>query len=191
MRKSTQAEDVRRRVSPSANLDAVMSLVEPSCGDSAVLTADDSVVFHRHQLEQEVRNRLMAEPSLNFTSLVVRRVRSGLCLEGVLEADDAEAALALLGGKGKGLSGGLTEALGLDELSVRGGASNSDGSTTGGATVTLGKRVSRDFYVAYERSLAGTLGTLSIFYDLSRRFTLRAQTGAQSAVDLIFTLRYD
>ena len=59
------------------------------------------------------------------------------------------------------------------------------------ATVTLGKRISRDFYVAYERSLAGTLGTFSIFYDLSRRFTLRARTGEQSAIDLIFTVPYD
>jgi translocation and assembly module TamB len=80
----------------------------------------------------------------------------------------------------------LANALGLDELSFSGGA----GGTTG-ATVTLGKRVSRDFYMAYERSLAGTLGTLYIFYDLSRRLTLRAQTGEQSAVDLIFTIRYD
>ncbi len=96
MRKPTQSEDVRRRVSPSANLDAVMSLVEPSCSDTAVLTADDSVVFHRHQLEREVRNRLMAEPSLNFTSLVVRRVRSGLCLEGVLETDDSAADVSRL-----------------------------------------------------------------------------------------------
>ncbi|MBC7377455.1 MAG: translocation/assembly module TamB domain-containing protein, partial [Burkholderiaceae bacterium] len=63
--------------------------------------------------------------------------------------------------------------------------------TTSAAAVTLGKRLSRDFYVAYERSLAGTLGTFYIFYDLSKRFTLRAQTGEQSAVDLIFTLPYD
>ena len=96
MQKPTQAEDVRRRVSPSANLDAVMSHVEPCCGDTAILSADDSVVFHRHQLEQEVRNRLMAEPSLNFTSLVVRRVRSGLCLEGVLETDDSVAEVSRL-----------------------------------------------------------------------------------------------
>ena len=96
MRKSAQFEDVRRRASPSANLDAVMSLVEPCCGDTAVLAADDSVVFHRHQLEQEVRNRLMAEPSLNFTSLVVRRVRSGLCLEGVLETNESEANVSRL-----------------------------------------------------------------------------------------------
>ena len=101
-----------------------------------------------------------------------------------------QAALALLGGKGKSLSGGLADALGLDELSVRGANSNADGSSTS-AAVTLGKRLSRDIYVAYERSLAGTLGTFYVFYDLSRRFTLRAQTGEQSAVDLIFTLRYD
>ena len=101
-----------------------------------------------------------------------------------------QAALALLGGNGKGLSGGLASALGLDELSFAGSAANSDGSTTS-ATVTLGKRISRDFYVAYERSLAGTLGTFSIFYDLSRRFTLRARTGEQSAIDLIFTVPYD
>ena len=102
-----------------------------------------------------------------------------------------QAALALLGGNGKSLSSSLTEALGLDELSMRGATSNADGSTATSATVTLGKRVTRDFYVAYERSLAGTLGTFYIFYDLTRRFTLRAQTGEQSAVDLIFTLRYD
>ncbi len=45
--------------------------------------------------------------------------------------------------------------------------------------------------MTYERSLSGALGTLYIFYDLSRRLTLRAQTGAQSAVDLIYTLRYN
>ena len=75
-------------------------------------------------------------------------------------------------------------------LSIAAAASRSD-RTTSAATVTLGKRISRDFYVAYERSLAGTLGTISIFYDLSRRFTLRASTGEQSAIDLIFTIRYD
>jgi len=39
--------------------------------------------------------------------------------------------------------------------------------------------------------MAGTLGTVYIFYDLSRRFTLRAQTGEQSTIDLIFTVPYD
>jgi translocation and assembly module TamB len=137
------------------------------------------------------RVRLFAEPDLpeaeKLAWLVLgRAAAAGGAESAVLQ----QAALALLGGNGKGLSGGLAEALGLDELSVRGASTASDGSTSS-AAVTLGKRLSRNFYVAYERSLAGTLGTFYIFYDLSRRFTLRAQTGEQSAVDLIFTLNYE
>jgi translocation and assembly module TamB len=137
--------------------------------------------------------RLYSEPDLPDAEKLSWLVLGHSAANGGAEsAMLQQAALALLGSKGKGLSGGVAQALGLDELSVRGGASsNADGSSTTGATVTLGKRVSRNFYVAYERSLAGTLGTFYIFYDLSRRITLRAQTGEQSAVDLIFTLRYD
>lgn len=136
--------------------------------------------------------RLYAEPDLPDAEKLAWLVLGRSAANGGAEAAVLQqAALALLGGNGKSLSGSLAEALGLDELSVRGAASTADGTTTTGAAVTLGKRVSRNFYVAYERSLAGTLGTFYIFYDLSRRFTLRAQTGEQSAVDLIFTLRYD
>ena len=135
--------------------------------------------------------RLYAEPDLPDAEKLAWLVLGRSAANGGAEAAVLQqAALALLGGNGKSLSGSLSEALGLDELSMRGATSSADGTTTG-ATVTLGKRVTRDFYVAYERSLAGTLGTFYIFYDLSRRFTLRAQTGEQSAVDLIFTLRYD
>jgi translocation and assembly module TamB len=137
------------------------------------------------------RVRLYADPELpeaeKLAWLVLgRSAANGGAESAVLQ----QAALALLGGSGKGLTGGLVGALGIDELSFRGSASNTDGTTTA-ATVTVGKRLSREFYVAFERSLAGTLGTVYIFYDLSKRFTLRAQSGDQSAVDLIFTLPYD
>jgi translocation and assembly module TamB len=103
-----------------------------------------------------------------------------------------QAALALLAGKGAAPTDGLIQAVGLDEVSLgRAATTNLDGSSGSEATVKLGKRLSRDFYVAYERSLAGTLGTFYVFYDLSRRFTLRGESGAQSAVDLIFTSRFD
>jgi len=102
-----------------------------------------------------------------------------------------QAALALLDSNGRGLSGSLTQALGLDELSFSGGSStNSDGSNAS-ASITLGKRLSKDFYISYENSLNGAMGVIHVFYDLSRRLTLRAQTGEQSAIDLIYTLRYD
>ena len=101
-----------------------------------------------------------------------------------------QAAVALLGSKTGGMSGGLAASLGLDELSYRSASSKADGTTSEGA-VTLGKRFSRNFYAAYERSVSGALGTLFVFYDLSQRFTIRAQAGQQSAVDLIFTVPFD
>ncbi|MCW0208922.1 MAG: translocation/assembly module TamB domain-containing protein, partial [Achromobacter sp.] len=78
--------------------------------------------------------------------------------------------------------------LGLDEIGFKGPQAGDDASE---AALTLGKRLSEDLYVTYERSLSGVLGTLYIFYDLSKHLTLRGQTGIQSAVDLIYTVRYD
>ncbi|MES2911382.1 MAG: translocation/assembly module TamB domain-containing protein [Pseudomonadota bacterium] len=137
------------------------------------------------------RVRLYADPELPEAEKLAWLVLGRSAANGGAEAAVLQqAAMALLGGNGRGLSGGLSQALGLDELSFRGAASNADGTTTG-AAVTLGKRLSSNFYVAYERSMAGTLGTVHIFYELSRRFSLRAQTGEQSTIDLIFTLPYD
>lgn len=135
--------------------------------------------------------RLYADPDLPDAEKLAWLVLGHAGAEGGGETVMLQqAALALLGGSGKGLSGGLAQSLGLDELSFQGATTNGDGSTSA-AAVTLGKRFSRGFYVAYQRSLAGAVGTFSIFYDLSRRITLRAQTGDQSAIDLIFTVSYD
>ncbi|MCA9079375.1 MAG: BON domain-containing protein [Planctomycetaceae bacterium] len=46
-----------------------------------------------HQLETQVQRWLLTNPRLNFASLVVRGIPNGLCLEGVLRGDDAEAEL--------------------------------------------------------------------------------------------------
>lgn len=133
--------------------------------------------------------RLYAEPDMpeaeKLAWLVLGRSANGSGGEAALLQ---QAALALLGGSGRGPSASLTQALGLDELSFSG---SNGGDSASGATVTIGKRLSKDFYVAYESGLAGTMGVFTIFYDLSRRLTLRAQTGEQSAIDLIWTLRYD
>ena len=135
--------------------------------------------------------RLYAQPELpdaeKLSWLVVGRASAAGGAEAALLQ---QAALALLGSKSGGMSGGLAASLGLDELSFRGASNNADGTASGGA-ITLGKRFSRNFYAAYERSISGALGTLFVFYDLSQRFTIRAQAGQQSAVDLIFTIPYD
>ena len=137
------------------------------------------------------RVRLYAQPELpdaeKLSWLIVGRASASGGAEAALLQ---QAALALLGSKSGGLSGGLAASLGLDELSFRGAASNANGGATEGA-ITLGKRFSSNFYAAYERSISGALGTLFVFYDLSQRFTVRAQAGQQSAVDLIYTVPYD
>ncbi len=97
------------------------------------------------------------------------------------------AAAALISGKDS--DGGIAGKVGLDELSL--GEAKGGGSSTGETAVTLGKRFSKNFYAAYERSLSGAVGTLFLFYDLSKRFTLRGATGERSALDLIYTLKYD
>ncbi|WP_335583043.1 translocation/assembly module TamB domain-containing protein [Comamonas serinivorans] len=93
------------------------------------------------------------------------------------------AAMAVLGGK-SGTS--LASRFGLDELSFGSG----NGSTSD-ASVTLGKRLSDNLYASYERSLSGVTGTLMIYLELSRRWTVRGQAGEDSAIDLLFRLSYD
>lgn len=54
---------------------SLKDLPEESCGEPP------------HQLEQVVRRQLLNQPSLNFSSLVVRRLANGVCLEGVVESN--------------------------------------------------------------------------------------------------------
>jgi len=128
--------------------------------------------------------RLYAEPDLpdveKLSWLVTGRASAGTGAEAALVQ---QAALALLAGRSGSGKRGFAAAIGLDEVSFR-----RDG--TDGPSITLGKRFGRNFYAAYERSLAGALGTLYIFFDLTQRFTLRAQAGERTAVDLIYTLSF-
>lgn len=87
-----------------------------------------------------------------------------------------QAALGLAAGQ---LSGKVASGIGLDELGL------------GESGVTIGKRLSDELYLTYEAGLSGAASTLFIFYDITRRLTLRAQTGEASAVDMIYTIKYD
>lgn len=102
------------------------------------------------------------------------------------------AALALLGGHGKNPGGDLLGSLGLDSVSLTNRTTTTaSGSTATSTAVMLGKRLSKDFYVAFESSVSGAFGNLFIFYDLSRKLALRAQAGETNALDLIYTVRKD
>ncbi len=101
-----------------------------------------------------------------------------------------QAARALLAGNQDMADGELAKTFGLDEVGFQGETTAADGSTTE-AAFTLGKRLSDDLYLSYEHSLSSAMSTVSMFYDLSRRLTLRARAGTENAIDLIFTVQYD
>ncbi|HWI82261.1 translocation/assembly module TamB domain-containing protein [Ramlibacter sp.] len=129
--------------------------------------------------------RLYSEPELpdaeKLSWLVVGRASAAGGAEAALVQ---RAALALLSGRSGSGKRGVAASLGLDELTF-----NRSGPE--GPAVTFGKRLGRNFYAAYERSLSGALGTLFVFYDLTRRVTVRAEAGTRTAMDLIFTFTFD
>ena len=137
--------------------------------------------------------QLYSEPPMpdseRLSWLVLGRSSSSVADTALLQ----KAALALLGGNQRGISGQLADALGLDEIGF--GSGNANTAQTSGAiasgSVKLGKRFGKNAYIAYEKGLDATLGTLSFFYDINRFLKLRGQTGQQSSVDLIYSISYD
>ncbi len=96
------------------------------------------------------------------------------------------AAVALLSGEGEGATGKALRQLGLDELSL----SQSDDDTKA-TIVRLGKQISRRWYVGYERSLNATTGSWQLIYRIAQRFTLRAQSGEDNALDVIWQWKWN
>ncbi|HIV72892.1 MAG TPA: translocation/assembly module TamB domain-containing protein [Candidatus Aquabacterium excrementipullorum] len=137
---------------------------------------------------QDPRVRLYSEPTMSETEklswLVLGRGSSGLggADIGLLQT----AAAALLAGEGGSPTDNVLSTIGLDQLSVR----QSDGAVRE-TIVTVGKQISDKWYVGYERSLNATEGTWQLIYRLAQRFTVRAQSGDDNAVDLIWSLRWN
>jgi translocation and assembly module TamB len=120
-----------------------------------------------------------------------------------------QAATATFLGEGGSLSNSVAKTLGLDVLSIRAaptaGLTSVPLTTPGLAStitnpsitavqqnvVTLGKRLSSRLYVSYEQGLRGVWNLLKIQYDISNRLSLRAQTGSESAVDLLLFYPFD
>jgi translocation and assembly module TamB len=112
----------------------------------------------------------------------------GRAPEGLGKADTAllqRAAMALLAGEGEGPTDALLGALGITDFGVR---QTTEGNVQD-TVVSLGKQLGRHWYVGYERGVNATTGTWQLIYRLAQRFTLRAQSGSDNAVDLIWSWR--
>ncbi|MCA0240653.1 MAG: translocation/assembly module TamB domain-containing protein [Proteobacteria bacterium] len=134
------------------------------------------------------RVRLYSSPEMSDTDKLSWLVL-GRASDGLGRADTAllqRAAVALLAGDGEAPTDALIRNLGLDTLSVR--QSDTDVRET---VITLGKQLSRRWYVGYERGINATAGTFQLIYRIAQRFTLRAQSGAENSLDLIWVWRIE
>lgn len=137
---------------------------------------------------QAPRVRLYSEPEMSETDKLSWLVL-GRGPEGLARTDTAvlqRAALALLAGEGEGPTDTLLRSIGLDDLSIR----QSDGEVRE-TVISLGKQLGRRWYVGYERGVNATTGTWQLIYRVAQRFTLRAQSGQENSLDLIWTWRFD
>ena len=134
------------------------------------------------------RVRLFSEPELSEIDKLSWLVM-GRASDGLGRTDTAllqRAALALLAGEGDSPTDQFTKAIGLDEIGVR---QQTDGEVRE-TVVSLGKQLSRRWYVGYERGLNATSGNFQLIYRIAQRFTLRAQSGDDNSLDLIWTWRW-
>lgn len=79
--------DARRRDSLESAPDSphALALDDPvPSGSCIAVVASGQCPDQPHDVETEVQRVLLGTPDLEFTSLVVRRVPQGVCLEGVL-----------------------------------------------------------------------------------------------------------
>ncbi|MBW7923111.1 MAG: translocation/assembly module TamB domain-containing protein [Burkholderiaceae bacterium] len=119
------------------------------------------------------------------------------------------AAASLMGSSGSGISGGLAHSLGLDVLTIRsassgeafdpgfganfpGQASSATPTPTAAQNVVaIGKRLSSRVLVTYEQGLRGVWNLLRIQYEITDRLSVRAQTGTDTALDLLYSFSFD
>ena len=136
---------------------------------------------------QAPRVRLYSEPDMGETEKLSWLVL-GRAPDGLGRSDTAllqRAAVALLSGEGEGPTDQLLNRLGIDDVSLRQG--DTDMRET---VVSLGKQLSRRWYLGYERGVNATTGTWQLTYRIAQRFTLRAQSGLENSLDVIWTWRF-
>jgi translocation and assembly module TamB len=165
------------------------------------------------------RIRLVSEPDLPDAQKLSWLVL-GTGLEDAAAAGQAlalrEAALNLLGEDDGGLVGGLSQALGIDSvsfgrsvsagrdplstarlgppgLSVPGAASGSAAAagSVRQEVVSVSKRLNSRLTLSYERGLQGLWNLVRLQYEISNRLSLRAQSGSENAVDLLYFWWFD
>ena len=91
-------------------------------------------------------------------------------------------------GSNTGPAQGVTES--RNPTGLPGGQSGS-ASAAQQEVVTLGKRIGSKLFISYEQGVRGLYNLLRIQYSLSQRLSVRAQSGSDNAVDLMYSFSFD
>jgi translocation and assembly module TamB len=97
--------------------------------------------------------------------------------------NQAANSLALSGGGV--IASDLGRRLGFDDVSV---TADDD---TGGASVVIGKSLGSGLYVSYGLGLFDTVNTLRLRFQVNKRLSLEATSGAEAAADIFYTFERD
>ena len=119
----------------------------------------------------------------------------------------ATAAAGLLAGTGEGYGTQFARRIGIDELTLRtgeivGGATLLPRATVAGLTratpatpageiVTIGKRLTEDLTLSFERAASGTETLVQIIYRVSDRVSMVARAGTENALNLVYSIAFD
>ncbi len=134
--------------------------------------------------------KLFSEPEMSDADKL-SWLMLGRAPEGLGGADTAllqQAAIALLAGEDEAPTDQLLKRLGLTDFSFRQQDTGNDVRQT---VVTLGRQISRRWYVGYERGVNATTGNWQLIYRIAQRVTVRAQSGEDNSLDVIWTWRWN
>jgi translocation and assembly module TamB len=134
--------------------------------------------------------RLVSQPEMADTEKL-SWLMLGRAPEGLGQDDTAllqQAAIALLAGEHEAPSDQLVRRLGLTDFSFR---QQEDENNVRQTVVSLGRQLSRRWYLGYERGVNETTGNWQLIYRIAQRLTVRAQSGLDNSLDVIYTWKWN
>ncbi len=121
--------------------------------------------------------KLFSDPSMSDDEILAYLVLGKpLSQASVADAAILASAAAGFGGNGEGIA----QKFGLDKLEIEGEGKED-------ASVELGKNLSPNLYVGYGIGIFDPVNTVNIRYQLSKIWSLRAESGQESGIDLLYT----
>lgn len=98
------------------------------------------------------------------------------------------AASTILGGQGEGPLRQITQAIGIDEFSLR---QEQGGDPLASQVMTLGKRLSARAFLNYEQGLSAAAGAVKLTYILTPRISVVTRAGEDNAVEVFYNFTLD